>query len=42
MCKRQLDNGEDWVEVAEVGRENETVCTMTDTLVNDKQAQVSV
>jgi hypothetical protein len=38
MCKGQLDNRKDWVEAAEVRRENETVCTMTDTLVNDKQA----
>jgi hypothetical protein len=42
MGKGQLDNGEDWVEAAEVGMENETVCTMTDALVNDKQAQTSV
>jgi hypothetical protein len=38
MCKRQLDNGEDWVETVELGRENEMVCTMTDALVEDKQA----
>jgi hypothetical protein len=42
MCKGQLDNGEDWVEVEEVGRENESVCTMTDALINDKQAQTLV
>jgi hypothetical protein len=42
MCKGQLDNGKDWVEAAEVGRENEMVCTMTDTLVDDKWAQTSV
>jgi hypothetical protein len=42
MGKGQLDNGEDWVEAVEVGRENETVCTMTDALVDDKQAQMSV
>jgi hypothetical protein len=38
MCKGQLDNGEDWVEVAELRRENETVCTLTDALVNNKQS----
>jgi hypothetical protein len=42
MCKGQLDNGEDWLEAAEVGRENETVCTMTDALVDDKRSQTSV
>jgi hypothetical protein len=42
MCKGQLDHGEDWVEVAEVGREDETVCTLTDALVDDKQSQTSV
>jgi hypothetical protein len=42
MCKEQLDNREDWVEVAEVGREDETVCTMANTPVNDKQAQMLV
>jgi hypothetical protein len=42
MCKRQLDNGEDWVEAAEVGRENEMVCTLTDALVDNKCAQTSV
>jgi hypothetical protein len=42
MGKGQLDNMEDWVEAAEVGRENETVCTTTDGLVNDKWAQTSV
>jgi hypothetical protein len=36
ICRGQLDNGKDWVEAAEVGRENETVCTMTDALVDDK------
>jgi hypothetical protein len=42
MGKGQLDNGEDWVEAAEVGRENEMVCTMTNALVDDKWAQTSV
>jgi hypothetical protein len=42
MCKGQLDNGEDWVEAAEVGRENETVYTMTDTLVDNEWAQMLV
>jgi hypothetical protein len=42
MCKGQLDHGEDWVEAAEVGREDEMVCTLTDALVDDKQAQMSV
>jgi hypothetical protein len=42
MCRGQLDNGEDWVETVDVGRENEMVYTLTDTLVNDKQAQTSV
>jgi hypothetical protein len=42
MCKGQLDNREDWVEAAELGRENETVCTLTDTLVDDKRSQMSV
>jgi hypothetical protein len=37
MCKGQLDNGEDWMEAAEVGRENEMVCTMTNALVNDER-----
>jgi hypothetical protein len=42
MCKGQLDNGEDWVEAAELRRENETVCTLTDVLVDDKWSQMSV
>jgi hypothetical protein len=42
MCKGQLDNGEDWVEVVELGREDETVCTLTNALVDDKQAQTLV
>jgi hypothetical protein len=42
MYKGQLDNGEDWVEATEVGRENEMVCTVTDTLVDDEWAQMSV
>jgi hypothetical protein len=42
MCKGQLDHGEDWVEAAEVGRENEMVCTLTDTLVDDKRSQMLV
>jgi hypothetical protein len=42
MCKGQLDNEEDWVEVAELGRENETVCTLTDALVDDNRAQTLV
>jgi hypothetical protein len=42
MCKGQLDNGDDWVEAAELRRENETVCTLTDTLVKGKQSQMSV
>jgi hypothetical protein len=42
MCKEQLDNWEDWVEAAELGRENEAVCTLTDALVDNKWAQMSV
>jgi hypothetical protein len=42
MCKGQLDHQEDWVEAAEVGREDETVCTPTDTFVDDKWSQTSV
>jgi hypothetical protein len=42
MCKGQLDNREYWVEAAEVGRENEMVCTLTDALVDDKWSQTSV
>jgi hypothetical protein len=42
MCKGQLDNGEDWVEAAELRRENETVCTLTDTLPDDKRSQMLV
>jgi hypothetical protein len=42
MCKGHLDNGEDWVEVAELRREKEMVCPLTDALVNDKQSQTSV
>jgi hypothetical protein len=42
MCKGQLDNGEDLVEAAELGRENEAVCTLTDALVDDKWAQMLV
>jgi hypothetical protein len=37
-----LDNGQDSVETAEVGGENETVGTSTDALVDDKWAQMSV
>jgi hypothetical protein len=36
MCKGQLDHGEDWVEAAEVGREDEMH------LVDDKWSQTSV
>jgi hypothetical protein len=42
MGKGQLDNKEDWVKAAELRRENETVCTMTDALVDDERAQTSV
>jgi hypothetical protein len=42
MCKGQLDNREDWVEAAELRRENEMVCTLTNALVDDKQSQTSV
>jgi hypothetical protein len=42
MCKGQLDNGEDWVEVVELRREDETVCTSTDTFVDNKQSQALV
>jgi hypothetical protein len=42
MCKGPLDNREDWVEAAELGRENETGCTMTYAFVDDKWAQTSV
>jgi hypothetical protein len=42
MCKGQLDNGEDWVEAAELRREDETVCTSTDAFVDDKRFQTSV
>jgi hypothetical protein len=42
MCKGQLDDREDWVEAAELRREDETVCTSTDTFVDDKRSQTSV
>jgi hypothetical protein len=42
MCKGQLDDREDWVEAAELRREDETVCTSTDTFVDDKRSQMSV
>jgi hypothetical protein len=42
MCKGQLDDREDWVEAAELRREDETVCTLTDTFVDDKWSQTSV
>jgi hypothetical protein len=42
MCKGQLDDGKDWVEAAELRREDETVCISTDVLVNNKQSQTSV
>jgi hypothetical protein len=42
MCKGQLDNEENWVEAAELRREDETVCTSTNTFVDDKWSQVSV
>jgi hypothetical protein len=43
MCKGQLDDREDWVEEeAELRREDETVCTSTDTFVDDKWSQMSV
>jgi hypothetical protein len=42
MCKGQLDDGEDWVEVAELRREDEMVCTSTDTFVDDEWSQTSV
>jgi hypothetical protein len=38
MCKGQLDNREDWVEVAKVGGESEAVCAMADTGFNDERA----
>jgi hypothetical protein len=42
MCKGQLDDREDWVEAAELRREDETVCTLTDTFVDNKRSQTSV
>jgi hypothetical protein len=42
MCKGQIDDREDWVEAAELRREDETVCTSTDTFVDDKWSQASV
>jgi hypothetical protein len=42
MCKGQLDDGKDWVEAAELRRKDETVCTSTDALVDDKWSQMSV
>jgi hypothetical protein len=38
MRKGQLDHGEDWVEVAEVGGESKAICTMADTGFDDKRA----
>jgi hypothetical protein len=42
MCKGQLDDREDWVEAAELRREDETVCNSTDTFVDGKWSQTSV
>jgi hypothetical protein len=38
MRKGQLDNGEDWVEAAEVGGESEVVCAMADAGFDNERA----
>jgi hypothetical protein len=38
MRKGQLDHGEDWVEMAEVGGESEAVCAMANTGFDNKGA----